>query len=713
MHLFALELQLFWLSFIVIGAAALGLYRRVRQKDWQTISEFLGSMGFVVRALIYFSIGIACFVPVVVVGYIAKLPLAILALIYLIVLILSIISISRNWRQLISNLRRHLANYGREQWLRLVIVSLVLAVDVWYALHTGGRIDNDTPVHLGKIQLYLNSGHLSFEDPYVGYNGGFDLRYSANLLFGLQAIAGYLFRQSALEIWFYSFACYRLLMWAGFYLLCRAFLPEWLSRRWAWFIVILSILTYRDYFLVYAELPHCIVLVWVGILLVGLQQLFQRRSPSLFLLAALLIAETHAVTSAITIVFLCLYGGCLLIVRRLPLRTAGYLIGAVLLLAIPVIVNASVPVRSTGQVVNQDVRGGGLHTVNLVVHKAGPLVVPSLSQFLRLHGGDSVFNWMTLGVGSGVIVYLLFLRRLRPSKLKQAIVLLLILVAVAVYDTYYMSLFGTIVMLWYMRSLEERVLLGLVMLFYALTAYNPVFLTVLYGHVPLWTIARFQDFNPVSYITPLVGVVCLCTFAARYWGYERLANGYVLGGLIVLVGFFSHSTFPVRAVQILPLYAQAQTQSLNELQKAERLKPLDRYLKDQVVFTNDPTILDYMPAVTKGTRLGTIANEKANQANNISARFSCQRALFGSLRLADLQAAGVTRVVLMPGNNDGLDYAKDYIPVKPADEPYAVASKLPYLHYETQLGQDRVYSVRSTHGSSNLYSSVCSFPHGQ
>ncbi|HVV66743.1 MAG TPA: hypothetical protein VHB72_01575 [Candidatus Saccharimonadales bacterium] len=705
-----LLLQLFWASFAFIGLVVFLAFYRFRRKVafLNRFYHFLGSTHVLIVLFMAFATGAALFAAPVLLAYIFEWQASDLSGLYIAVLVLSL---SQAFRQ------RFLAYGLFIKWKRGLtkgslasILPLLIALGIDYALslHAGGNLQADSPLHVAKIQLFANN-HLTFADPFAGYNGVLDFRYSANLMEALQASAAKLLAVPATTIWFSSYAFYRLVLWLSLFTLTYELLPKRFPREWAYTVAIVLPFMYTGYFFSMAEVPNCFAIAWSSLLLVGMKLLVEGRGSYVFLLAALLTSVTHAATSSVDIVFIGLTMLVLWLAKR-PLKQIPALLGGMLMLAVPVAANAVAPSRST-TLPNGELGGDSLHNPIGIFH-LGHLVLPK--PYVTPAGSYlSIADPLAIGVGIALIAYVIFLRRwLKSRLLKKTVIVLVALAGLSVYNALYASLAGYAFIVYWAKNRRTKLLLVLAIVFYGLIIYNPVVLTAVSGHAPLWLLARFEDLNTIAFIAPVIGLLGLYYAAAKYWDVPEVAKGYGLLLVLIIAVVLPVHRFPLSPKQIAQTASSSRRTNQQDYRDVEQLRQLDPYLDGQVVFTNDLEITGLMGAANSGKPVGFVYTIGSNQAENLQQRINCQQQLFKQLSLGDLQAAKVTRLALIPGNNDGILFYGNDFTFRPGGQPYERAASLKYLKFMKQIGDVRVYAVRSEPMAMST-GSVCNIPRGQ
>jgi hypothetical protein len=685
-------IQLFWLSFSLIGLLWVILLRK--RNYFSAFTSLIIASPLLFQLFTCTLIGFSSFIIPSVLFYIFQLPLTGLCFVYLFLLFLSFVIVFKNARALKNKLAAVTKNYDHNRLL-YVIVWLVLVLDYALSLWVGGNFTGDAPLHIAKIQQIYSGGHLTLADPFVGYNGILDLRYSANIFYALAALACKLLHVGAITVWLYSYAFFRFLTWLSLFALSREYLPED-KAEWAYYVLIFAPLMYNGYFFTNSEVPHSIVLIFISAMLIGLKKLFQTGSAALFLIAVSLIATTHAIASLESICFLVFLALILIILKSVSKRQLMILAAAGVILIIPVIANIAQPSRSTDYADTQNY-GYGLHPTGLKANKVGPIVytTPVLTATPRRY---SPFDTIFLIGCLIALPYLYLARRVKKYLYKIIILSLCITMGLIILNIVYVSLLGSIYLVVRSSNLKSKTLVILATMFYAIMAYNPLVVTAIYHKIPLWFVARFEDFNTISYITVVIGVLAAIEYLIHYINLPtKKSHAYfVLASIIIVVLGLKYGDYPLFTLSYDSLKQQhiANTKQYKEMQD---LQVFNTYTAKQIVFTTDSNITSYLGAVSDGGGIGLIENQQSNQQQNLTQRYNCQLKLSDDLDQDDLSLAKVQVLVLVKGLS-----------------PLQQAKGLTFLKYEGKIGQDYIYKVRPANSVRNPdINSVCNIKYGQ
>jgi hypothetical protein len=644
-------LQIFWISYIGIGYTFFRLLRHLKFRGKLLVPQLaiVNSMHLLSVSLILFVLGVAGFIVPMVLAYSFEWPVMAMAGIYVVAIIATAIVIAHDRHRLLGVFRSHWHSLTREQRLLGCLVAGLLLVEYLFNLKLGVSVGDDTPLHLSKIQLFLTT-HMTFKDPFVGYNGILDLRYGANVLNGLQAVAGRLLGQSAYNIWFYSAAFYKLLLQVALFVLMWTFLPTQRQvRRWAYLVALLVPYFASNYFFTYPELPHAVVLIGVVLLIIGLKLFLEQNNLWLMILANLFISDTHSIAALYSLLFIILFVFYALFAKLVPKRQLLLLGSVILILVIPVGLNLITPARSARQDVAAD-QAHGLHGSIIYERQLGAFYIPRIYLWQRdYYLKDSVIDIKALVVFACVTPYILALKRTNNLKLRAALVLLIMLSVLLVFNALYMATLTYVYLIRRSSQRNTKLLLSLLTIFYALFAYNPLALTLTHGLLPLWFIARLQDVNVISLVAPLLGACILFWWLARYGRVAKVANIYSMATLFFVVMLLPFSKFHLSFERISSDASYQHETAQQQQMLLRNLQRLTPYLKQQVILTNDEDTRKYVGTVASAP-LGLLDNEQANQEQDYGRRQMCSTSLMRSLDLHNLQKAHITRLIFKTNN---------------------------------------------------------------
>jgi hypothetical protein len=376
--------------------------------------------------------------------------------------------------------------------------------------------------------------------------------------------------------------------------------------------------------------------------------------------------------------------------------------------------NAFSPSRSTAAADTQKT-AYGLHGVILEERQLGPLVI-SLPELSTTREEYSPLDLKSLVLGALLIPYVFLLRRLRRPAAKLLVWTLFLVVALEAFNVVYASLFGSVYLIYKTKNKQLKVLILLATVYYSLLAYNPLVLTLTQGKIPLWFIARFQDFNSLAYVTPIIGLLAAYESLVRYIQVPKKFGGYylLLAVLAVSLVVFPSHPFPISTTLVRSFNRQNHIQNAADYRAIGKLQQFNQLADNQVIYTNDPEIINFLGIVTTGQQIGLVDNPQSNQAQNFDRRTKCQQAIFQGLGLANLRAAKVSTVILIPGDSDGYTSYNDIFKFSGDNpQPYVLAGQLPYLKLEKQIGRDWVYTITGQAKPRAMAASVCNIPYKQ
>lgn len=630
-------LQLFWASFAVIGAGELLLAWRLSNTKQRRrgLWVFLRKTHPLVAALSAFACGVATFGIVIIPAFFLEWKITVLEVAYLVALAgsLGVIvwQVKACWRWMRTFWRR----LNKTSLLLGQLVGLVLLADYILSLRVGAPFmySADVFVHLGKIQMIANE-HFSLSDPFFGQNGVVESRYHVNIILALNALAAKLLHIRVVDMWNYSLAFWRLIAWLGAFATAWTFLHEKVRRRWS-YIVLLIVPVLSSLSLYYADYPDKVVVTWSALLLIGLKVLLDTKSPIVLFVAVWLLGLTHPAYSLIAAGFLVMSGLAMLVTKKLGWRNASYLAGSLIALGLPALLTLHYPNRMGALTFNE---------ANVHLAHVGPFLVA-----LPIAISRKWTFWAVTGlslIGYGYIIY----------KIKDATL---------------------------------RLLLGLLVIYYGLVVYNPLFLSATKHTVPLWLIERFHEFNRLTIIAAPIGGLAIVEGLASLLQRGRRA-GIAVGQLAVIVllgvyGMASVKAFHQQAASYRPVHAQ-----INELQT------ISDKLKGQKIIADKFTEF-VIPTITTANVVD-IQEQHASPVSNAEQRLHCGNQLRAFLDLPNLQAAGVTRV-LSSGFQPGLA---------------TIAYRYPeYLTYDTQVGGYTLFDVHVDKNESFSAKLPCAIPYGQ
>lgn len=577
-------IQLFWLSFAVVGAGiwlAWAFFLRKIHKPSRFL-PFLRSTHPFLLFLVSFATGFTAMAPIIIPAFLLEWSLQTVLVLYIVLLGLSLVSIIGTCKKWWPWLLQRMRMIRKRTWLMAIPIVLILVGDFVLSLWVGGTIspDSDAYVHMAKINLLLD-GRFTLDDPFFGYNGVIESRYHVNILLAMYALGAKVTAVSALHIWELSSAFWRLMMWISLFSVAWTFLPKMV--RWRWSYLVLAALpffySYKMYFAVY---PNKTVAIWFALVIVGLLRLFQKKDCTLLIIGSVLVSLTHPSYAIIALGLVGLVGIIMLATRSFKTSHIVPTLAVLCILAAPVVYTLSFPNNMSDKT---------FADTQVMLTKAG--------DFTYLNIRTSPQNWMdwTLLLSS-LAAYVYFIVRSRG---------------------------------WVQRGLT----IGLVV-YFALIAYNPPLLEMTKETVPLWLLARFQEINRLAVIAPMVGFLVVITCLT----FRLKKHRWLIPTLeIIVVGWLCFISVPQiqRYINQRPdLYEQAN-------QKLERITEVKDTLHHQVVLSELDTSYDI--ATLAPSNVVDITENHASPMTDIDTRRKCGEQLRAFLEGKDLRAAGVTRVL--------------------------------------------------------------------
>lgn len=622
-----LLLQIFWLSFGLIGVAELKLLATLRQGRYRQAAVSLSETHFLVGLIGALALGMATFALVVIPGILWQWPIIIVKIAYISLLLVSLITLIGARTSILYRLV-HLKP-TRRSWLLFVIVGGVLLLDFLSSLRTGSDVFGDAQFELAQITMFAQQ-HLTLTDPIFGSQGVPPTAYSVSILHALQALASNLFHVSAAWVWYYSHAFFRLIIWISLFALSWEYLGKKVQAQWSYVILLLLPLLYGNNFMD-PELHNKIVFAWTALFIVGVKLWLEKKGILLLLVAAVLMATTHPLNAFMAASFLGLLACFMLVLRLMRLRQAAVLVPIMAVLLLPMILYFYYPHGITSAGFNDASYIGG---PAFSLHSYGPL-------YINL--GHTVISAFGLVFYTGLAAYVYVAFRIPNIRLRAIILLLAFMAMLTYYNSQIVSLIGYSYLVIKAGSKSIRLAIILLVVFLGLIVYNPILLTAAHGRLPLWTLSRFAGLNMLAYIAPTVGLLCIMVLPALSFGYKRLATVLTIG-----VAVFSLTILPIvdPSVAVTDVLKQnVYHQPKVHLDKLQALQVFSPQLRGQIVFSDDVDLPAMLPAVTV-TSLFSIENEaNANPAVHIGARRQCAQQLRKTLAKADLRASGITEII--------------------------------------------------------------------
>ncbi|HVX58666.1 MAG TPA: hypothetical protein VG964_02925 [Candidatus Saccharimonadales bacterium] len=664
--------QLYWLSFSLIGFAAWTIYKSLSSGG--RFDDYIGSRPLLTK--IFFANALAlCLIGLPMsVTYVFGWPTFVLEILYLILLAVGLIFGALSMPSTIAWLKR--VRFTRLEALIAFLAAVTLVSSYLVSLSSGGPLQFDSQVHIAKASS-VAAGHISFRDPYFGYNGVYDMRYSLNLVTTLDGMGARLLHLSPLRMWLHSYAPVIILNLLGVFSLCWEFYKGPARRVVCYSTLIISPFIVRWLF-AEAQMASRESLVWIIILMIGLKVLFEIGSSRLLILGALLVAMTQPLNSAMALGFICLLAAVMLADKSLARQRAWRLGLACLVLATPIIAQLHYPDRMRTDPDAFNAIDGTVGTI--YPHHYGPFTISDIH--IGFSFGQLAAYAAMLWVG---------LTRKASKDWRPSFVLAVVGVGLEmwVFNRLLLVIIGIIYMIINASSRSTKILIGLSAVFYSLIAYNPLIFWLNGDRLPMWFIARFQNFNVLMFVAAVVGLFVLHGLPVLRWRLRiKQMYGYALLSVILIV-----ATISIFGNLSLPFKTENQSTYISTLDNLDRLKP---YLDNKLVMSDDGDLALRVPDATTASVLSFAHAQNASPMSNLPLRQACNAKLVADLALQDLKAAGVNEI-LTKGHNEAF---------------LAKLDTNPFVKFQAQAGDIRSYAV-SLPGNNTPARSICSIPYGQ
>lgn len=668
MHfIYILLLQLYWLSFFVIGCGVLTLLgkKNIFVRD---LSNSPVSQVFFTASCLGLTSQLAYIIP----GYFFGWPLSLFALYYALTVAASVLILLKRRKPIIVNLRKrwHLQDVTAIS----IFLGLVIALGCFFSLKTGSLVDGDPRVFVSIIHQWLATGHLSFDDPYFGGNGIMNIGYSTNVLFALRALGAYLTGMSAVNVWFYSGAFMLLMMWSGFYSLCRHFLPAYLHKTWP--AAITALLPFfmsrivRD-----VSLPTVTALMWVCLFIIGLKIYLVKRSYFLLVVSCALLAATHSLNAAIAGMFLVFFGASLLVMKSLNLKQAICLIGCAGILFLPMICALFFP----------------RYIADYQLQAAWPIQTITGLPIVKVPRFFS--SPIFIAIDLLVIVYICLHKFVGNNSLLKIFYALIGVAVVLGYDPKIAGVLGLLFILINAKGKPVKILISTLIVFYVFMAFNPIVVAALQDKLPFWGFQRFADFNTLHFIAPIIGIMYFIYLPLKVF---KINNAEIKSSYAVIIIYLGAIPFltgvPLRMPWDQGYPIKTQVAQLARLDTIQAMKP---YVEGQMIVSNDPDILTSIPNVMQANFI-SLPNEGPSPLANRFKRDACYKKITSELAEKDVVNAGVGVVMVRVNEHDAF---------------VRLAASRPFLKHYASVDGYKIYKVTSR--LQPQQHAACSIPYQQ
>lgn len=633
----------FWLLFAFIGFGGWLLALRSKQRHVYSFTTFVQRAPVPVQILVFFALGCFFFVPFTLLAFALSLPSITAAMCY-VALVAAALGATYEYRS-------SALQYLLDSWRQIRSVSAVAMVlfltTLLGLIMLGGALGaftadgTDSYVHTARIALIAHDS-FTLDDSY--FAGLTESRYHINVLFTMYVAAVKVLGITAFEAWRVSFATFLVLAYAAIFSIAWYFIPKKREAAWPYIIAPVSILITLMFWRT-ANYPNEVVLVWQSLYIIGLIEWVRRKGPVLLLLAASLVAFTQPTYALMTFAYTVVFIAAWMLFDRgsfkgVTKRSWAVALASLAILALPVAYSASFPNRMDNAYFNFMDAGS-----TTALKEVGPVRIMN-PPLLTAH--TPVFLALTTLAAIG---YLWLFRHAENKSLKIAI--------------------------------------GTLTVFYALLAYNPVFIKLFADITPPWMLQRFAYLNRVGSIAVAVGLLVLL--------YAILQKVTILKQelkVLVLALFALAAMIPAIRPQV-SMVAATSAPSNHSLILTDDLAKLRPQLEGQQVFATVGNSF-ILPSIIPTSKVVFMPTMNAVPSADMTRRTKCAAKLTKSLDIQDLKRAGVTRILI--GNWSG--------------DLYPLATSKPYLK---QIGSNATFTVMEVVYPSNMpepKEGVCDIPQG-
>lgn len=625
-----LLLQLFWLSYALIGYSVVRLFSWLAAQKNIRIIEPVVQTHTIVKIFIYFAIGLVSMLPITLISFMFRLPILFSSGFYLVLLVSSIYLAFRDNRSNISKLYiRNNRMLGKNFWLIVAILALAFIGYIMLVI-VGAELTGDVKFELAQITLF-SSEKVSLVDPIFGDNGVPPTVYSLSILHLIYAVATNIFNESAGWVWYYSAAFFKVIFLVSLFGLGWEYLNNKVRRTISYSFLFVLPFILDSGRLQTLQLHNQVVIIWTALFILGVKYWLDKRNGLLLLVSSILIACTHPLNSFMAACFLTLLTIALIGLRTIKKRDMLIALGSITILLLPLMLYFYFPHGITEAGFND----GPLSGVGIRLGGVGALLfntnipIPDFTQLLLIFCLILLFQ---LG------------NRIKNRNLKLAYTLPIIFSVILISPLYIIGLLGTGYLFLNTDSKQDKITIFLLAIFTALFSYNPILLTAFEGNLPLWVFARFADFNPLVFITPIIGIYFIV-----WEPLKRINIKHQIAFSMVLISLLALYLNPMIATKFNnPFSSRSYTANRSTFSKREKLLNLKPHLERQLVFSDDYDLLADLPSVVS-TDVFLIDNEtNINPAVFIKERKLCGVHLLSNLNSQDLKMAGITRVITSP-----------------------------------------------------------------
>jgi len=663
-----LLLQLLLFTPGLIGAC---LYLNIRNVGNHKLLSFLERQSPFGLLFYFISFGTVILAILLIPFYFLNLPVELYEKIFVLLLLYSITNVLIN-RKLIKELFVTSIRKNNNLIILLIIVSL-LTIDYILSLKFKAPLYGDSPVHISRINYILNNGY-SISDPYFSKNGLHETRYSYNAQLGLLALYAKILSKNAIWVWQYSYAYSRLIIFLGIFSSFWYFFKKNIRFLYSYLLLFMSPFVLNDYFL-FSNFPDRIVFAWIPFFLIGVEELVKKNYALLLLASSILIATTHPLYAAMAIAFLVIR---LVVSRKMEIITRASAVLALLILSIPIIVNfLQKNYAKTSQ--------AGFNSAPI----AG-------SEFFTKSFGFIKIGYLHNRINASLLLIILFftityliLRSLKNIRLYFTMYFFSSIIGLLVFNIFWLSLFGYIIL---MKNTRSKLAIGLLIIFFFLFVYNPIFTSITSGKIQNWAIERIQEFNYFALIAPIISLI--------FWirlPYQKIK--IKLPFFRILLTIFIILIIESNLLNVIPPLYKRVDNSKNiayqhSLKLTKEIGGFGDLIDNQKIYA-DPEISIYITAISKNTNIIAINVNNYSLSANTALHEACEKRIADYHNISDLEAGGVSEIILTSNE------------VKAFGKMLSDSS----VRYMGKSGE--LFLYRLNFNSGNKAKSICSIPYGQ
>ncbi len=627
-----LLLYLFWGSFALIGFAEIKLLENTRLK---VFSQNVSKLHSLSRFLVYFLVGLASLVVVVLPLHVFELGLIYLKLAYFGSLLASVLYFGFYLTKQKINI-----NFSKTSALIFAVVAGFLLFDLIQSNSYGGIAHGDIQFELARITQF-RFGSFGLKDAMFGDAGIATTIYSANIFHSLHALAGDLLNMNAAKTWYYTHGLVRILIFLGIFTLSAEFLKGKTRYYWSYAVLVLVPLIYNDNFL-YAQLHYTITLLWGCAFILGLKWWLEGRGSLLLIVGAILLATSHPLSAFIAFSFVTLLLVTLFFAKKMPPRYLLTLFGLAVILLTPILVYYYYP---------HSIAEAGFNDSSLV---GSPVQIKEIAG-VTFNSRMPDITWLAILTYSLFLsTYLIAKKYVKKIWQKRTLVSLVFIGIFLTFNLALFSLAGLIYLLILIKNTNIRLLLILLASFGALVAYNPIILSIALDRFPLWTISRFYQLNVLAFTLPIIASMWLVKTLMNEMGQKKYTK---FVPVVTVLLWFAGSLFMANPVDNIDNKQQniGLTEYVNEYSAIEYFK---YDLKNKIVFSNNENIMSRVPTVADADILHYFNEANVHPNVHFFERKACSEALGSKFEQEDIIASKIEAVLVDGSDSEFLKKAE-------------------------------------------------------